>query len=136
MMGGQMKTFKQFINWQPFAERRRRARIEALMQLVEHETYKRIPKTNNSYRQDPANTNTLTLKHAHVYAKQGGGGGELYSVNVDGSGHDGSSGVEIPSSHADFFRKQGYTIKADNILESLDPDELSKRGFHLVVLGD
>lgn len=61
----------------------------------------------------------MTSKHSHVYAKQKGTGSQLYSVNIDGSGHDGSSGKEVPGAHADFFRGKGYNIPDNNILESL-----------------
>ena len=66
--------------------------------------------------------------------KAKGGGGKLYAVNIDGSGHDGSSGTAIPASHADFFRSKGYAIPDDNILESLDPDSVEADKFSLTVL--
>jgi len=110
--------------------------IKGLTSLYEHETYKRIPGTSNSYRQDPANTNTQTQRHAHVYAKLKGGGKELYSVNLSGSGHDGSSGIPIPTTHADYFRSIGYAIGPDNILESLNPEQLTQQGHELILLED
>ena len=55
-------------------------------------------------------------------------------MNIDGSGHDGSSGTAIPASHADFFRSKGYAIPDDNILESLDPDSVEADKFSLTVL--
>ncbi|GAB6057107.1 hypothetical protein JCM31598_02240 [Desulfonatronum parangueonense] len=51
-----------------------------------------IPGTKNSYRVDPENITTRTIKHSHVYAKPKGEGKFIYAVNIDGSGHDGSSG--------------------------------------------
>lgn len=126
-----MKTFKQFL-----AENNKAAAVPKLVELFEHETYKRIPSTTNSYRQDAANTNTKTQQHAHVYARPNGGGKELYSVNFSGSGHDGSSGVQIPAPHADFFRLKGYDIKPDNILESLQLELLREGQFSLVLLED
>jgi hypothetical protein len=78
----------------------------------------------------------MTLRHSHVFAKPKGRGVQLYAVNIDGSGHDGSSGAAIPASHADFFRSKGYSIPDSNILEMLDPDELQEDQFLLMVLLD
>lgn len=126
-----MKTFKQVL-----AENKKVEAVSKLVELFEHETYKRIPGTASSYRQDAANTNTKTQQHAHVYARPNGGGKELYSVNLSGSGHDGSSGIEIPAPHADFLRSKGYSIKSDNILESLSPEKLQEGQYCLVLLED
>jgi hypothetical protein len=104
--------------------------------LFEHEIYKRVANTMCSYRQDSANTASMTQKHVHVYAKACGKGKELYSVNQDGSGHDGYSGIEIPREHADFFRKKGFEINANNILESLNLDNLDPEKYELIYLDD
>lgn len=127
-LGVSMKTFKQFLT-----EDKRGEALKHLKALFEHEIYKRIPGTSNSYRQDSANTTTNTQWHSHIYAKLNGGGKELYSVNYNGSGHDGSSGVKIPTTHADFFRSKGYNIKSDNILESLSLEKLRK-GIHSLII--
>jgi len=126
-----MKTFKQYL-----AENQRKEAVTKLTTLFEHEVYKRIPGTANSFRQDPANTNTQVQRHSHVYAKLNGGGQELYSVNLSGSGHDGSSGIPIPDTHAAFFRSKGYDIKPDNILESLNLEQLQEGMYRLVLLED
>jgi hypothetical protein len=102
--------------------------------LFEHKLYKRIPGTSASYREDPGNTNTMTQKHAHAYAKPDGRGKELYSVNLDGSGHDGSSGTPIPKPHADYFRGKGYDMPDDNILESWSIENLDPKDHSLIVL--
>ncbi|MET1256145.1 hypothetical protein [Aliikangiella maris] len=115
-----MKSFKQYLKQQLLDEQNLQK-----IQLFEYEVYKPIPGTKNSYRQDAANTNTMTLKHSHIYAKLGGKGKELYSVNFNGTGHDGSSGIEIPQTHADHFRSLGYNIPPNNILESIVWDTLS-----------
>lgn len=104
--------------------------LQELTLALEHQTYKQIPGTNNSFRQDSENTSSKTQKHAHVYAKRNGEGKELYSVNFDGSGHDGSSGIVIPKKHAEYFRGIGYDIASNLTLESLsfsdlDPEEFS-----------
>jgi hypothetical protein len=123
-----VKRFRQYL-----AEQAREKAISELVLVLEHEVYKPIPNTQNSYRQDAANTNTMTDKHAHVYAKKNGGGRELYSVNFSGKGHDGYSGTPIPASHADFFRSQGYKVPPSNVLESLDSNDAAV-GVHTLVL--
>lgn len=124
-----MKTFKQFLAASAQEDRG----ITQLVQLFEHEVYKLIPDTKNSYRTDSGNTNTKTIKHSHIYAKPKGGGSELYSVNIDGSGHDGSSGKAMPSSHADYFRSLGYEINSNNILESLELGKIDKSSYTLLL---
>jgi hypothetical protein len=109
-----MKTFKEFV-----AESDNRKAFLANVGLFEHQVYKQIPGAKNSYRQDAGNTSTMTQKHAHVYAKLQGKGNQLYSVNFDGTGHDGASGKEIPSSHASHLRSLGYAIPDTNILENI-----------------
>lgn len=112
------------------------ARLEKAIDLLEHQIYKLIPNTRNSYREDPANTTTLTQRHAHVYAKPDGKGSQLYAANLDGSGHDGSSGVEIPGKHAAFLRSKGYEIPDTNILESITIEELDPSRCFVYVLLD
>jgi hypothetical protein len=114
-----------------------RGKNEALskrIQLFEHETYKPIPGTKNSYRTDSGNTNTKTIKHSHVYAKLKGGGSELYSVNMDGTGHDGSRGKVLPQSHAEHFRDLGYSINPNNILESMDFEQINESKYSLILI--
>ena len=107
--------------------------LQELTISLEHHTYKRIPGTNNSYREDKPSANKNTQRHAHVYAKRNGGGKELYSVNLSGTGHDGSSGIVIPNSHADFLRDEGYNIPLTNSLESISID-LSKNDGYVLFL--
>lgn len=102
--------------------------------LFEHKIYKRISKTNSSYRQDSGNTNTKTMQHSHVYAKQKGSGGQIYAVNNDGTAHDGYKGVEIPSEHADFFRGKGYKINLKNILESIQISAFDRIEYMLYII--
>jgi hypothetical protein len=112
-----MITFKDFYSELYEAENEKRL-------LLEFECYQLIPGTNNSYREDRMNTSSKALKNAHVYARQKGVGRKLYAVNYDGSGHDGSSGMQIPSSHAEYFRSKGYNIAKSNILECINVNEL------------
>ena len=123
-----MKSFKEFL--------KEKEESMKLIELFEHQIYKNIPGTKNSYREDPGNTNTMTQQHAHTYAKPKGKGVQLYSVNIDGSGHDGSSGTGIPSAHADFFRNKGYEIDNSNILESITLSDLDPDQFELVTLNE
>src|SRR5689334_6128643 len=125
-----MKTFLQFI-----AEIEEHGTgdtvLQEITQLFEQKVYKTIPGTKDTYREDPANTNTLTMRHSHTYA--GTSKNQLYAVNVDGSGHDGSSGQKIPDKHADFYRTKGYAINPNNILEQLDLDDLVV-GEHVIYI--
>jgi hypothetical protein len=116
-----MKTYSQFIA-EIEQHRREDNVLQEITQLFEHKVYKTIPGTKDTYREDPGNTNTLTMRHSHTYA--GNSKNQLYAVNVDGSGHDGSSRQKIPDKHADFYRSKGYQINANNILEQLDLDDL------------
>lgn len=102
--------------------------------LFEHVLYKRIPGTSSSYRQDAGNTNTMTARHSHVYGKLNGKGAQLYAVNRDGSGHDGSSGLTIPATHADHFRSLGYAIPDTNILEWVDFDAIDAGHYSLLIV--
>ncbi len=126
-----MKSFKDYV-----AETERQDAFTKTIDLFEHESYKSIPGTTSSYRKDPANTTALTQQHVHVYAKRHGGGKELYSANIDGSGHDGSSGYVVPKKHADYLRGLGYFIPKDNILECISLDPKNKGLYSLVVLDD
>jgi hypothetical protein len=126
------KTFKQYL-----AEvKQEDARLVKLTDLFEHQVYGLIPGSRNSYREDPGNTNTLTQRHAHVYAKPNGGGKQLYAANFNGSGHDGSSGIEIPGAHADFFRQKGYDIPMNNILESIQLEALDEATHFIYIFRD
>ncbi len=113
-------TFKQYINEDKYIDIEQKIKEGILTLTLEHQVYKLIPGTRNSYREDPANTNSKTLKHAHIYAKPNGNGKQLYSVNIDGTGHDGCSGTTISTKHADFFTNKGYSIDSNLTLESID----------------
>jgi hypothetical protein len=113
-----MKSLKQYLN-EVNTENQRDVNISGTNLVFEQITYRQIPGTQNSFRQDSADTNTKTQKHTHVYAKPNGKGKELYSVNFDGTGHDGSSRQSIPKKHADFLRQNGYSVSLSNTLESL-----------------
>jgi len=122
------KSYKRLI------EELKNERLNGLILALEHSTYKIIPKTRNSYRQDAQNTNTKTQRHAHVYAKPNGKGKHLYSVNIDGTAHDGSSGVVLSSSHAKYFNDLGYEIPSNLTLESMDFSDLNPDDFEICIL--
>ena len=122
-----VKRFNQFLA-EAKEEKKEQILEEVLSLVLEHNVYNLISGTKNSYREDSPNTNTHTLKHAHVYAKPKGKGQQLYSVNTDGSGHDGSSGTVIPQKHANFFINKGYKIKGNLVLESIS-DNLNEYEF-------
>ena len=130
-----MKRFKDFLNATAQDEAKEKNLTELCIAL-EHHTYKNIPGTRNSSRVDSQNTNTLTQRHAHVYARPNGGGKQLYSVNLDGSGHDGSSGTVIPANHAEHLRRLGFEIPVNFTLESLDFSSLSPELYEICILSD
>lgn len=107
-----MTTFKEFINEIEVVKVDLRDEL-----LLEHDKYQKIPKTQRTYRIDKANTSSLTQDHAHVYASKNK---QIYAVNIDGSGHDGNHGYEIPKRDAEYFRTIGFDIAQTNILENLD----------------
>ena len=59
-----------------------------------------------------------------------------YSVNVNGKGHDGSSGKTIPARHADYLRGQGYKVPLNLTLESIDFENFAPGTFEPCVLDD
>ena len=130
-----MKRFKEFLKESELNEVREK-KLAELSLALEHQTYKNIPGTRNSLRVDPQNTSTLTQRHAHAYARPNGGGKQLYSVNLDGSGHDGSSGMVISASHAEHLRGLGFTIPANLTLESLDIESLIPELYEFCILCD
>ena len=122
-----MITFKEFYSELYAAENEKRL-------LLEYECYRLIPGTRNSFREDPMDTSTKTIKHSHVYAKPKGRGSQLYAVNHDGSGHDSSTGIQIPQAHADYFRSKGYSIPNSNIIEYISIEDLDGSA-HQILFG-
>ena len=108
--------------------------LEDLTIALEHVTYKNIQGTNNSVRHDKGKTSTKTQDHAHVFAKRNGQGKQLFSVNMDGTGHDGSSGTKISASHAEYLRGVGYTIPDSLTLESLSYESMDKGDFEFLII--
>ena len=104
--------------------------------ILEHKVYQDIPGASLSYRFDNPRKNSkgdfLGQPHVHVYAKPKGNGKELYSINADGSGHDGSSGKKVHPYVADHFRGHGFNIKPDNILECVDIALVTPQNYTIV----
>lgn len=117
-----MKSFKEFI-----AER------EFLELLTEWECFKLVPGTKRSYTEHPFESSTGVPKHAHVYAKPKGNGKQVYSVRVDGKGHDGSSGFPMPKKDAKYFRELGYEIPDTNIIETVELSDLESSDYTLLI---
>ena len=115
-------------------EQLKSVRLGELVLALEHQTYKIIPGTTLSYRFDPANTNTRTQGHFHVFAKRNGKGGQLFAVNMDGSGHDGSSGTTISRKQADYLQSKGVQVPLNLTLESIDYSDLNSEEFFILIL--
>lgn len=80
--------------------------------LLEYKTYKNVPGTTKTYRIDPANTNTRTQKHIHVYYD----GKQIYAMNVDGTPHDGCK-YRLSKNDLKFLNSLGFKTPDDGILE-------------------
>jgi len=91
----------------------------SLEYITEGADYQGVPKTQMSVRFDNGNTNTMTQGHAHVFARPNGQGKQLFAVNIDGTGHDGSSGAAIPKKVGAFLQTKGYTIHPNFVVESM-----------------
>ena len=103
---------------------------------LEHHKYERIPGTNRSVRFDRGDPGKCTEDHAHIFAQRGGQGTELFSVNCNGTGHDGSRGEVVPKKVADFLQQRGYRIPANLTLESIDFEVVEPGGWGIVVVLD
>ncbi len=109
---------------------------EAQVISLEGFPYERISGTNRSIRFDKGDPAKNTKHHAHIFAQQNGKGGELFSVNCDGTGHDGSKGKAVPKKVAEFLRKRDYKI-ADNLaLESIDLEAVELGGWEIVIVAE
>jgi len=85
--------------------------------LLEWQQYKKIPKTNLTYRYDVKNTNTKTKNHIHVFQ----GKNQLYAINRDGSNHD-DSRAKLGSKEIKFLKKMGFDVPLNGILEWITLD--------------
>lgn len=90
-----------------------------LKYISESVGYDKVPKSQMSVRFDKGNTNKKTQDHAHVFARPNGQGKHLFAVNVDGTGHDGSSGKAIPKKVGNYLNNKGYAIPPNFVIESM-----------------
>lgn len=102
--------------------------------VAESADYQRVPRTQMSVRFDSGNTNTKTQDHAHVFARLNGQGKQLFAVNVDGSGHDGSSGAPIPKKVGEFLKTKGYVIPVNFVVESMSLADALDDRFIIFIL--
>jgi hypothetical protein len=100
--------------------------------ILEWEQYKKIPKTNLTYRFDSENTNTKTQDHIHVFQSNN----QLYAINIDGSAHDGSK-ARLGKKEIKFLKGIGFTPPADGLLEWITlPTEKEYVGYRFYLLFD
>lgn len=100
--------------------------------ILEWEQYKKVPKTNLTYRYDSENTNTKTKDHIHVFSKNN----QLYAINIDGTAHDGSK-AKLSSKEIKFLKSIGFTPPTAGILEWITLDKIKTYiGINLDMLFD
>ncbi|HEY0681789.1 MAG TPA: hypothetical protein VGD45_05640 [Steroidobacter sp.] len=102
--------------------------------ILEWDPYQSIPGRKETYREDKASTHKHPKKHVHVFAGRGKKRKQLYSINEDGTGHDGSRGKRVDDAIADFFRSKGYTIPEDNILKYLPDHPIDDEPSRLILV--
>ena len=82
--------------------------------LLEWEQYKKIPKTNLTYRYDVGKGTPGMQDHIHVYL--GNTKNQVYAINKDSSPHDGSK-AKLSSKEIKFLKDLGFTPPKDGLLE-------------------
>lgn len=87
---------------------------ELIIERKDH--FPQIPGTRYTFRKDnPRGTpGPGNLKHIHIYAPNNK---ELFSINIDGSAHDGCHGAKIPEDIVTFLTQLGYQVPANRIIE-------------------
>lgn len=101
--------------------------------LVEWIQTQRIPGSVFKVRIDKANTNTNVQKHAHIFDLKDN---ELYSVNFDGSAHDGYDGYEISKTVADYLQKKGFKLNKSRMIEYLNNSQLQDYYYTVIEIKD
>ncbi|MBS1681585.1 MAG: hypothetical protein OJF59_001827 [Cytophagales bacterium] len=91
--------------------------------LLEWEQYKKIPKTNLTYRYDKGKGVPGNQDHIHVYL--GNTKNQVYAINRDGSPHDGST-LQLGKKEIEFIKGLGFTPPSNGILEWITLDEKSE----------
>jgi hypothetical protein len=79
--------------------------------IVEGSTYFNDPP--DSYRRDTRHT-PQGMTHMHVFRNKN----QMGVVNLDGSGHDGSSGKILYRRQGDFVRSKGFNLPKNNVIAS------------------
>lgn len=88
--------------------------------LLEWEQYKKIPKTNLTYRYDTGQNRPGMEDHIHVYL--GNSKNQVYAINKSGTPHDGSK-AQLSKKEIKFLKDLGFTPPENGLLEwiTLDP---------------
>jgi hypothetical protein len=101
--------------------------------LLEWEKYKKIPKTNLTYRYDAGKAQKGMDDHIHVFA--GNSKNQLYAINRPGTPHDGSK-AKLSSKEINFLKSIGFTPPKDGILEWYDlPSDKKYVAYNRILLG-
>lgn len=82
--------------------------------LLEWEQYKKIPKTNLTYRYDTGQNRPGMEDHIHVYL--GNSKNQVYAINKSGSTHDGSK-AQLGKKEIKFLKDLGFTPPPNGLLE-------------------
>jgi len=82
--------------------------------LLEWEQYKKIPKTNLTYRYDKGEGRQGMDDHIHVYL--GNTKNQVYAINRPGTPRDGSK-AKLSNKEIKFLKSIGFTPPKDGILE-------------------
>lgn len=88
--------------------------------LLEWEQYKKIPKTNLTFRFDKGKGIPGNQDHVHVFL--GNTKNQVYGINVDGSPHDGST-ARLGKKEINFLKGIGFTPPKDGLLEWITLDK-------------
>lgn len=82
--------------------------------LLEWEQYKKIPKTNLTYRYDKGKGRPGMDDHIHVYLRKTKN--QVYAINKSGTPHDGSK-AKLSNKEVKFLKNIGFTPPKNGILE-------------------
>jgi hypothetical protein len=91
---------------------------------------KKIPKTKYKFITHIPNTSSKSQEHVHIYDAKNN---EIISINRDGTAHHGHHGEKISKKIAKELIKKGYKIRADNIIEAINYEEIAKNKFYFLL---
>ena len=86
--------------------------------LLEHNIYQRFGDTKSYYRLDKANNAPGQQRHIHVF-KDNKGRTQLFSINFDGTNHDGSQ-RQLTAKEQDALTALGIPVPPNGLLECED----------------